>query len=124
MGVYGELTFDTQDAETGVGHAITLNERIDAEGSVSKKGAGTLVFCQPGSSFRNGLTVEEGGIAVGGELAARTASGWTEIFTVRRTSPEEIKLADDNLRLKVVPQGDGSFSVMAKVKSGLVLTVR
>ena len=124
VGVYGELTFDTQDAETGVGHAITLNERIDAEGAVTKKGSGTLVFCQPGSSFRNGLTVEEGGIAVGGELAARTASEWTEIFTVKRTSPEEIKLADDNLRLKVVPQSDGSFSVMAKVKSGLVLMVR
>lgn len=123
VGTYGELTFDTQNPKTGAGQTITLDEKVLADGSVVKKGEGKLVFRKAGSAFNHGFAVAGGEIGVDGELADGTASGWTELFTVKGDPDAAITLTKD-LRKKIVSKGADTFAVMAKNVVGMLLLIR
>ena len=62
------LTVDTQDPETDEGHTITFVDPINAEGSLVKDGAGTLVLPAGDISIGGSFTMSNGTVKVSGCL--------------------------------------------------------
>ena len=120
-GLYAKLTIDTEDPSTGVGHTITFADPILAKGDVVKKGAGTLAFATTGNRIDGRFTVEDGEVALGGDL--RTIADWTDVVTAARIDGIGDCVAQ-GFRAKVIDNGDGTSTLQMKPRGGMVLIFR
>jgi autotransporter-associated beta strand protein len=57
------LTVDTQDPESGIGHAVTFSDPVIGYGKLVKQGAGTLVLASDANAVTGGVSVVEGALA-------------------------------------------------------------
>ncbi len=121
--IYAPLTIDTTDPDTGVGHTITFADPILAAGDVAVKGVGTVAFVSGEDSFGGELSFD-GNVTLAISATQRQAAlgRWSAILTAAKV--EGLPKTADGVRLRIDDNGDGTQSLMCRVPSGAMFTIR
>ena len=122
LGYRANLTFDTSDADTAESRTITLAAPLASEGYVCVKGVGTFRLAAP-------LQVRRFALAEGTKLAidgALPENEWGSVLTADESLSldSDALVADRNFKVRVVTNADGSKSVQARARQGMVLMVK
>ena len=117
LGYRADLTLDTGDA-----HTITVGDQDLGDGYVTVAGTGTAKLASP-------LRVRRFTLANGAHLAidrALPGKDWGAVLTATEelALEEDAIVAGDGCKVRLVRNADGSMSVQAREKPGMMLMVR
>lgn len=119
LGFKSELTIDTSDPDdASVSHTVTFADPIVGDGNLTVKGGGKLVLSAVGNRVDT-LTLEDDvQLAVEGDC-----STWTDVLTAKAVVGLD-QHAAPNFGFRMVENADGTITLQAKERTGLLLLIR